>query len=133
MFSQLFAGGSGKKIYFGVLQKEVNAADIPDEEERAARRCGALRVLNSYWLNEVRAFSFFFNYLFRLLPLVSLFNLPMSRPNFDDVKDSRRHADLSNELVVFIFFLCDVCQRARIKSGRLCPLSVLHCLTTHEL
>ena len=24
-------------------------------EERAARRCGALRVLNSYWLNEVKS------------------------------------------------------------------------------
>jgi len=52
MFSQLFAGGSGKKIYFGVLQKEVNAADIPDEEERAARRLQAAESLTNIDMSE---------------------------------------------------------------------------------
>lgn len=38
LFASLFAGGSGKRIFFGVLQQKVNASDVPGEQERALRR-----------------------------------------------------------------------------------------------
>lgn len=45
VFSRLFAGGSGKEIYFGVLQRNVDPSNIPSEEERAARRAAAAKEL----------------------------------------------------------------------------------------
>jgi hypothetical protein len=38
MFSNLFTGGSGKQIYFGVLQKDVDQSSVPSADERAQRR-----------------------------------------------------------------------------------------------
>jgi len=41
LFSTLFAGGSGKQIFFGVLQREVDAASVPSDAERAHLRTAA--------------------------------------------------------------------------------------------
>jgi len=44
----------GKPVHQGVKKLKFARNLRSVAEERAARRCGALRVLNSYWLNEVR-------------------------------------------------------------------------------
>ena len=43
----------GKPVHQGVKKLKFARNLRSVAEERAARRCGALRVLNSYWLNEV--------------------------------------------------------------------------------
>ena len=45
----------GKPVHQGVKKLKFARNLRSVAEERAARRCGALRVLNSYWLNEVCA------------------------------------------------------------------------------
>lgn len=45
----------GKPVHQGVKKLKFARNLRSVAEERAARRCGALRVLNSYWLNEVRS------------------------------------------------------------------------------
>ena len=44
-FSMLFTGGSGKRIYFGVLQQDVQPSEVPAADERAARRAVAAEQL----------------------------------------------------------------------------------------
>lgn len=43
----LFKGDSGKSIAWGVLQKDVDPAQVPSDEERAARRASAARDLTN--------------------------------------------------------------------------------------
>ena len=38
MMGSIFASGSGKKIFFGVLQKDVEPSEVPSDEERAELR-----------------------------------------------------------------------------------------------
>jgi len=45
----------GKPVHQGVKKLKFARNLRSVAEERAARRCGALRVLNSYWLNEVKS------------------------------------------------------------------------------
>lgn len=45
VFSKLFAGDSGRKIYLGVLQRDVDPDTVPSMEERAGRRDNAAREL----------------------------------------------------------------------------------------
>ena len=45
LFSSLFVGGSGKRIYLGVLQQVVLPANVPGAEERALRRSAAAEAL----------------------------------------------------------------------------------------
>ena len=47
LFSRLFPGGSNKKIFFGVLQVDVDETDVPSEEERARRRAAAAESLTN--------------------------------------------------------------------------------------
>ena len=41
MMGNLFVSGSGKKIFFGVLQKDVEPSEVPSDEERAELRSQA--------------------------------------------------------------------------------------------
>ena len=52
MFQRLFPGGSGKKIFFGVLQVDVDPADAPTEEERERRQAAAAEALTNIDLPE---------------------------------------------------------------------------------
>lgn len=45
----------GKPVNQGITQLKAKRNLKSVAEERAGRRCGGLRVLNSYWVNEVRA------------------------------------------------------------------------------
>lgn len=47
LFSKLFAGGSNRQIYFGVLQRDVDPSSIPSEEERATLRSTAAAELTN--------------------------------------------------------------------------------------
>ena len=51
-FSKLFPGGSGKEIYFGVLQRAVDPAEIPSDAERARRREEAASALTNIGAEE---------------------------------------------------------------------------------
>ena len=46
-FRRLYGGGSGKQIFFGVLQKDVEPSSIPSDEERARRRAEAADALTN--------------------------------------------------------------------------------------
>jgi large subunit ribosomal protein L15e len=43
----------GKPVNQGITQLKANRSLRNVAEERVGRRCGGLRVLNSYWINEV--------------------------------------------------------------------------------
>jgi ribosomal protein L15E len=45
----------GKPVNQGITQLKAKRNLKNVAEERAGRRCGNLRLLNSYWINEVRA------------------------------------------------------------------------------
>ena len=45
----------GKPVNQGITQLKPNRNHRSMAEERAGRKLGALRVLNSYWVNQVRA------------------------------------------------------------------------------
>lgn len=45
----------GKPVNQGITQLKANRNLRTVAEERVGRKCGALRVLNSYWVNEVGA------------------------------------------------------------------------------
>jgi ribosomal protein L15E len=47
----------GKPVNQGITQLKPNRNHRSMAEERAGRKLGALRVLNSYWVNQVRATS----------------------------------------------------------------------------
>ena len=47
VFGALFPGSSNKKIWFGVLQKDVDPSDVPSEAERARRRSEAAKALTN--------------------------------------------------------------------------------------
>ena len=44
----------GKPVNQGITQLKAKRNLKNVAEERAGRRCGNLRLLNSYWINEVR-------------------------------------------------------------------------------
>ena len=44
----------GKPVNQGITQLKANRNLRNVAEERVGRKCGGLRVLNSYWVNEVR-------------------------------------------------------------------------------
>lgn len=44
----------GKPVNQGITQLKAKRNLKSVAEERAGRKCGGLRVLNSYWVNEVR-------------------------------------------------------------------------------
>lgn len=44
----------GKPVNQGITQLKAKRNLKNVAEERAGRRCGNLRLLNSYWVNEVR-------------------------------------------------------------------------------
>mmetsp|Transcript_15543 Transcript_15543/g.27634 ORF Transcript_15543/g.27634 Transcript_15543/m.27634 type:complete len:220 (+) Transcript_15543:58-717(+) len=52
VFSQLFAGGSGKQIFFGVFQRDVDASSIPSDQERATLRAEAAASLTNIDMSE---------------------------------------------------------------------------------
>ena len=43
----------GKPVNQGITQLKANRSLRNVAEERVGRRCGGLRVLNSYWVNQV--------------------------------------------------------------------------------
>lgn len=47
----------GKPVNQGITQLKANRNLRTVAEERVGRKCGALRVLNSYWVNEVRSMA----------------------------------------------------------------------------
>ena len=49
----------GKPVHQGVKKLKFARNLRSVAEERAARRCGALRVLNSYWLNEDSVYKYY--------------------------------------------------------------------------
>ncbi|XP_068937040.1 large ribosomal subunit protein eL15-like [Petaurus breviceps papuanus] len=49
----------GKPVHHGVNQLKFARSLQPVAEERAGRHCGALRVLNSYWVGEDSTYKFF--------------------------------------------------------------------------
>lgn len=52
MFSTLFAGGTRKKIYFGVFQTGVDPSEVPSDEERSRRRAQAAKDLTNIDMRE---------------------------------------------------------------------------------
>jgi ribosomal protein L15E len=44
----------GKPVNQGITQLKPNRNHRSMAEERVGRKCGSLRVLNSYWVNQVR-------------------------------------------------------------------------------
>lgn len=51
-FRSLFAGSSGKQIFFGVLQRDVDPSSLPSEEEQARRRQEAAASLTNIDMDE---------------------------------------------------------------------------------
>nr|KAF6311124.1 ribosomal protein L15 [Myotis myotis] len=51
--------GYGKPVHHGVNQLKFARSLQSVAEERAGRHCGALRVLNSYWVGEDSTYKFF--------------------------------------------------------------------------
>lgn len=49
----------GKPVNQGITQLKAKRNLKNVAEERAGRRCGGLRLLNSYWVNEVRRRTLF--------------------------------------------------------------------------
>lgn len=49
----------GKPTHQGITELKFNRNKRSVAEERAGRRCGNLRVLNSYWVNEDAAYKYF--------------------------------------------------------------------------
>lgn len=49
----------GKPVNQGITQLKSNRNLRNVAEERVGRRCGGLRVLNSYWVNEDSAYKYF--------------------------------------------------------------------------
>eukprot|EP00316_Scyphosphaera_apsteinii_P021384 CAMPEP_0119311040 /NCGR_PEP_ID=MMETSP1333-20130426/21353_1 /TAXON_ID=418940 /ORGANISM="Scyphosphaera apsteinii, Strain RCC1455" /LENGTH=173 /DNA_ID=CAMNT_0007315325 /DNA_START=326 /DNA_END=847 /DNA_ORIENTATION=- len=52
LFSTLFQGGSGNRIWFGVLQQTVDPSDVPSDEVRAELRAKAATDLTNIDTNE---------------------------------------------------------------------------------
>jgi hypothetical protein len=49
----------GKPVNQGITQLKPNRNHRSMAEERVGRKCGSLRVLNSYWVNQVRQCSMY--------------------------------------------------------------------------